>query len=292
MKVVRFLERKNVIRTFGVMLILAPFFNYALHAVIIKYQGQVAWSQFQFLSLLKQTTALSFFFALSSVIIGATLLSGSTKAWKFVLVLLGSHLLVQVFNINDKAWKGPMAWPSFLVNAGLFFFIFDQLVWKVYAPAPKVVNSEFKDEEVSYEEAVNNDSKNDEFANEEFAELARKEKYADLTNVELAEIIKFEKLQNRRVINLQSYRKIYFSFGQPRPWGELKTLSSELLSVKCISEPPADIQFKIVQINFAEDVVVDIQFDKRENDMVYFKPLNMSKEKVTNLNKWLNEIAI
>jgi hypothetical protein len=258
MQVVRFLERKNVIRTFGVILILAPFLNYALHAIIIKSQSHVAWSQFQFFSLFKQVTPLSFFFAICSVAIGATLLSGSTKAWKFVLILLGAHLLDQVLNINDKAWKGPMAWPSFLINAGLFFFIFDQLVWKVNAPISKSADDKLNEDKLA----------------------------------ESAEVIKFESAQYRRVINLESYKKIYFSFGQPRPWGELKTLSSESLSVKCISEPPIDIEFKTVQINFAEDVVVEIQFDKRENDLIYFKPLNMNKEKVTNLNKWLNEIAI
>lgn len=267
MKVVRFLERKNVIRFFGTALILAPILNIFLHILVIKFQSNIVWSQFQFIAFLKQTSGLSAFLALCSMLIGTTLLSGSTKAWKFVLVLLGSHLLVQILNINDKAWKGPLAWPSFLLNAGLFFFIFDQLVWKVQAPAGKVIKNNFKEDVES-------------------------EAHAAPAAVQKS-VVQFPKTSNHReVINLKSYRKIYFSFGSPKPWGELKTLSSEILSVRCLVEPPLGIENKVVQINFAEDVVVDIQFEKREDNTVYFKPLNMNKEKVTNLNKWLNQIAV
>jgi hypothetical protein len=264
MKVVRFLERKNVIRFFGIALILAPVLNIILHILIVKFQSNIVWSQFQFWAYLRNTNSISLFFAFSSIAIGGTMLTGSAKAWKFVLVLLGSHLLVQVLNINDKAWKGPLAWPSFFLNAGLFFFIFDQLVWKVQAPANKVVKNNFKHDK------------------EEGQAIAAT---SNLENIQ--ELRSF-----REVINLKSYRKIYFSFGSPKPWGELKTLSSEYLTVRCIVEPPMGIENKVVQINFAQDVVVDIQYSNRQDNIIYFKPLNMSKEKVTNLNKWLNHIAV
>lgn len=264
MKVVRFLERKNVITSFGITLILAPVINLVLHVLIIKFQSNIAWSQFQFWAYLKNTNPISLFFAVGSVVIGATMLKGSTKAWKFVLVLLGSHLLVQVLNINDKAWKGPLAWPSFFLNAGLFFFIFDQLVWKVQAPANKVVKNNFKPEDQDADSVVAS------------------------SNIENLQ----ERRAEREVINLKSYRKIYFSFGSPKPWGELKTLSGEYLAVRCIVDPPVGIENKVVQINFAKDVVVDIQYSNRQDNIIYFKPLNMNKEKVTNLNKWLNQIAV
>lgn len=264
MKVVRFLERKNVISSFGLALIFAPVINLILHILIIKFQSDIAWSQFQFWAYLKNTNSISLFFAVSSIVIGSTMLTGSAKAWKFVLVLLGSHLLVQVLNINDKAWKGPLAWPSFFLNAGLFFFIFDQLVWKVQAPANKVVKNNFK------------------FDGEESRPIVASSNLESLP----------DRRSFKEVINLKSYRKIYFSFGSPKPWGELKTLSSEYLAVRCIIEPPTGIENKVVQINFAQDVVVDIQYANRQENIIYFKPLNMNKEKVTNLNKWLNQIAV
>jgi hypothetical protein len=293
MRVVRFLERKNVIRTFGVTLILAPVINLFLHILIIKFQSNIAWSQFQFWAYLQNTNAISLFFAVCSIAIGVTMLSGSTKAWKFVLVLLGSHLLVQVLNVNDKAWKGPLAWPSFFLNAGLFFFIFDQLVWKIQAPENKIVKNNFKEDESSENTDLNAQVQNmQDFKNQTSTLNAQSSGANALKLAPTLDTSKKTELAERTVINLKSYRKIYFSFGSPKPWGELKTLSSEYLAVRCITEPPKGIENKVVQINFAQDVVVDIQYSNRQENIIYFKPLDMTKEKVTNLNKWLNQIAV
>lgn len=248
MKVVRFLERKLVIRIFGAGFILAPFLNISLHIYFLFKESGLPWAHFQVLPVLKAATNTSLFMAICSVILGLTLLTGSVKAWKFVLGFLGLHLLLQVLNINDKAWKGPLAWPSFLINAGLFFFIFDQLVWKI-SPARGETPLPQAHEIKPLREAAT-------------------------------------------VINLKSYRKILFSFGRDRPWGELKTLSSEMLSVKRIAEPPEHLDKLTVQINFAQDIIVDIQFDHQDGDYYFFKPLDMHKEKVTKLNKWLKKIAV
>jgi hypothetical protein len=262
MKLVRFLERKGVIRFFGVSLILAPFVNMALHLTIIKMHGNIAWSQFQFWPAIQSTGWISLILAMCSVVIGGTLLSGSQKAWKFVLILVGAYLLVQILNVGSQAWKGPLAWPSFILNASIFFFIFDQLVWKVKADVKK---SPAQQAEVKTE--------------------------AVLPDLKLAGPVS-QPLQLKTVVNLKSYRKILFSFGSDRPWGELKTLSSERLSVKRIAEVPENIENSIVQINFAKNVVVDIQFEKQEGEVVFFKPLNLDKDKVTNLNRWLRKIAV
>lgn len=245
MKVVRFLERKLVIQCFGLTLIVAPFINLFLHVYFIKLNAAQSWAVFQVMPILKQTSNLSIFLAVCSVTIGATLLSGAPKAWRYVLFFLGSHLVLQILNINDRAWKGPLAWPSFILNASLFFFIFDQLVWKVKTGA-----------------------------------------VADITApVPIQSAVK-------TVINLKSYRKILFAFGSPQPWGEMKTLSSEFITVKSFAAPPANFDTRVVQIGFARDVVVDIRFSHQEADLYYFKPLNMDKEKVTKLNKWLRKIAV
>lgn len=232
MKVTRFLEREKVIRFFGIALILAPFINISLHILVLKIQSQMAWKFFDFVGVLKTTSLVSYALAAGSVAIGITMLSGNKKAWKFVLLLIGSHLAVQILNIGSKAWQGPLAWPTFLLNAGLFFFIVDQLVWKV------------------------------------------------------------DSVPERPVVNLKSYRKILFSFGSTQPWGELKTLSSEELKVKSFAPVPANIENQKVEINFAKDVVIEIQFSKREGDMYYFKPLNMDKPQVERLNRWLQKIAV
>lgn len=247
MKVVRFLEREQVIRFFGVALIVAPFINLFLHLWVLKIQNKVLWSQVNILAFLKSGNPISYALAGCSVIIGAIMLGGSTKAWRYVMVLIGSHLLIQIVNINNKAWHGPLAWPSFLLNTAILFFIFDQLVWKIKANT-----------------AVKNNSES------------------------LAVAI----FREKQVVNLKSYRKILFSFGSTKPWGELKTLSSEELCVKSFAQVPDKVEKQIIQINFAKDVIVEIQFSRRENEMYYFKPLNMQKEDVVRLNLWLKKIAV
>jgi hypothetical protein len=247
MKVVRFLERENVIRLFGLGLMLAPFINMALHLLILKTQNKMMWSQVNFMAYLKSGNPVSYFLAACSLGIGIKMLGGSSKAWRYVMVLIGAHLLIQIININNKAWQGPLAWPSFLLNSGLLFFIVDQLVWKIKTP-----------------ESENN----------------------------LASVSPIKPRVEKYVLNLKSYRKILFSFGSDRPWGELTTLSSEELCVKSFSVVPAQVEHKTVQINFSRDVVIEIEFSRRENEMYYFKPLNMQKDNVTRLNNWLKKIAV
>lgn len=263
MKVVRFLERKEVIKFFGLALMLSPFINFFLHSWVIKSQSQTAWSQFQFLPVLKSMNNISLFLAFCSIGIGIAMLSGKQKAWKYTLAFVGVHILIQIANVGNTAWKSPLAWPTFILNTALFFFIFDQLVWKI-SPAQVPQNQ-------STTEAFN---------------LKQSNLVSDLSTQNETD------LSSKTVINLKSYRKILFSFGSDRPWGELKTLSSEFLSIKKIDLLPANIETQVVQINFSKNVVVDIQYFKQQDDLVFFKPLNMNKEKVTNLNKWLRKIAV
>jgi|GEM_PF-6354467 len=251
MKIVRFLEREKVIRFFGLALMVAPFINLILHVWVLKIQNKVLWSQVNVMAFLKSGNSISYLLAVCSIVIGFKMLSGSTKTWRYVLVLIGAHLLIQIINVNNKAWQGPLAWPSFILNAVLFFFIVDQLVWKikVEAATPALLKNE-------------------------------------------SEVLPVAIFKNRQVVNLKSFRKILFSFGSTKPWGELKTLSSEELSVKSFSQVPENIENQIIQINFSKEVIVEIQFSHKENEMYYFKPLNMQKDGIERLNLWLKKIAV
>lgn len=258
MKVVRFLEREKVIKLFGLGLVLAPFFNIILHLWIQKLHYKVTWAQVNIISHLKSGNPISYVLAICSIAIGIKMLGGTTRAWRYVLALIGGHLIIQILNVNNKAWQGPLAWPSFILNVGLFYFIIDQLVWKIdvntFHAMPKI-----KTPVKAVEKPIENIS-----------------------------VMPREK----QVINLKSYRKILFSFGSREPWGELKTLSSEELAVRSFAKVPDNIEGQIVQINFAKDVIVEIQFSHKENEMYYFKPLNMEKDNVVRLNQWLKKIAV
>lgn len=261
MKVVRFLEREIIIKIFGLGLVLAPFLNIGLHLWLLKSQNKMTWAQVNIINFLKSGNTVSYILAACSVLIGIKMLGGTTKAWRYVLVLIGVHLLIQVTNLNSKAWHGPLAWPSFLLNVALFYFIVDQLVWKIdvnsYHEMPKVKTIK-----------------------------------PEAPALPLSQVLPLKTVEQKTIINLKSYRKILFSFGSKIPWGELKTLSSDELVVKSFAEAPENIENQTVQIKFAKDVIVEIKFSRRENEMYYFKPMNMQKDDIIRLNNWLKKIAV
>lgn len=282
MEVVRFLERKIVIRFFGIALILAPFINIFLHLWVLKNQNNMMWAQVNFAYYFKSVSPVSYFLALCGVVIGLAMLGGAVKAWRYTLVFIGIHLVIQIVNINNKAWQSPLAWPTFLLNSALFFFILDQLVWKV-----KPINAS----QVNKANTVNSQKAANVLSDLSDTNASNTPDAPEVQN-QLNESNTVVPLKGKKVVNLKSYRKILFSFGSDKPWGELKTLSSEVLSVKSFAPVPESIEHRTVQINFAKDVVIEIKFDHRENEMYYFKPLNMEKENIVKLNRWLRRIAV
>ncbi len=233
MKVVRFLENENVIKIFGVLLIITPFINTFLNFYILKNHMGLDVSQIDLFATFKKGDKVYYFLSICSIAIGIPMVRGSKKSWTYVLVLIGSLLVSQILDLNKKSWVGPLAWPSFLMNLALFVFILDQLVWKVYVPPAKEVF----------------------------------------------------------VINLNSYRRILFSFGAKKPWGQLKTLSSVEMMVKSFALVPPSVENETIQIQFAKDLIIEVVFKRRDNEKYYFKPLNMHKENVDKLNTWLRKIA-
>lgn len=130
MSVVSFLEKKWVIKFFGLALIISPFLNIIVHFFYIKYFNNLLIGQINILTFLKNGSLANYFLSVFSFIIGFIMLNGSTKVWKYTLLLVGSHMLVQIANYKSPVWQGPMAWVTFIFNLTVFLFIADQLVWK------------------------------------------------------------------------------------------------------------------------------------------------------------------
>ncbi len=135
---VRILERKGVIRLFGLALILSPIINivFALWVRRLEIHQQYTFSIVMRLILSGSVT--HHILTVASLIIGAIMLQGSSKAWKPVLILLGSHILIQIANIGHDLRENWLWGPFFLVNLSIFFFIADQIVFKLRAQKPEV----------------------------------------------------------------------------------------------------------------------------------------------------------
>ena len=144
---VKFLEKKQVIQFFGLCLVLAPFVNAYLVLYARMQEYKLSWAQINIISTFKGGILDNYVLSVVSIVIGIVMLRGSTKAWRAALFLVGFHIVIQVLNYSARAKGNILWWPFFLVNASVFMFIADQLVWKIQIPqvaprppgAPKVI---------------------------------------------------------------------------------------------------------------------------------------------------------
>lgn len=283
--VTKFLERKWVIQLFGLGLIIAPFVNVLIQFLVLNSKSGISWRYISISSYLMSGSIANYILAIGSVIIGGIMLSGSTKAWKAVLLLVGTHLIVQILNYKSKEWNGTLGWGAFAVNLSVFLFIADQLVWRV------------KTKEEIFAEAM-----------EKAASLIPKGKEAKIPVTATPEVtlapaapvaapvemgfVLGAGSTVEKILHLKSYKKIFFSFGSDRPWGRLMTLNSHQLIVNCFAAAPESIENKVVAISFTKNLVIDIKFDRKESNLYYFTPLDMTPARVSELNQWLKKIAV
>lgn len=272
--VTKFLERKWVIQLFGLGLIIAPFVNILIQFLVLNSKSGISWRYISISSYLLSGSIANYILAIGSIVIGIIMLSGSTKAWKAVLALVGTHLVMQIINYKSKEWQGTLGWGAFAVNLSVFLFIADQLVWRI------------KSKEELMAEAMH-----------KAASLKPTPKpSAPVPTPLVPETTDFVLGAGSRpiekILHLKSYKKIFFSFGADRPWGRLMTLTSHQLIVNCFEKAPESIENKTVQIAFTKNLVIDIKFDRKESNLYYFTPLDMTPDRVSELNQWLKKIAV
>lgn len=132
MKAVKFLEKKLVIRFFGIALCLAPFINILLYFYLEKLKPNYNSYHMTLTELLKTGSPLHYFLAFCSLAIGLVMLTtGSKKVWKLVLVFLGIHIYIQFQHLHTNIKQNWLWGVFFLINAAAFVFIAEQLVFKV-----------------------------------------------------------------------------------------------------------------------------------------------------------------
>lgn len=303
MIVTKFLERKWVIQLFGFALIVAPFVNILIQFLVLNKKSGISWRYISISHFLLSGSITNYILAIGSIVIGCLMLSGSKKAWKAVLLLVGSHLVVQLLNYKSQEWQGTLGWGAFAVNLSVFLFIADQLVWRVKTkeelfaeamekaaalkpvakvkapePTPLVISTPEVKPVVSSEPVS------------PVAEVVQAPVSA--VEAEAGFVLGSGSQALEKILHLKSYKKIFFSFGSDRPWGRLMTLNSHQLIVNCFEKAPESIENKVVAISFTKNLVIDIKFDRKESNLYYFTPLDMTPERVSDLNQWLKKIAV
>lgn len=137
MKAARFLEKKRVIQFFGFALCVAPFVNLYLYIHMEKLNATPYTKNLTLLEYLKTGSKLHYFLAVISFLIGFVMMvTGSKKVWKLVLGFLAIHIYIQFQHLAVNIKQSWLWGVFFAVNAALFVFIAEQLVFKV-EPAAK-----------------------------------------------------------------------------------------------------------------------------------------------------------
>ena len=150
---VRILERKGVIRLFGLALILSPIINIVFALWVRRLEMHQQYTFPIVLRLISSGSITHHILTVASLIIGAIMLQGSSKSWKPVLALLGSHILIQIANIGHDLHENWLWGPFFLVNLIIFFFIADQIVFKLRTNKTVAANVEVPKPEEKINEA-------------------------------------------------------------------------------------------------------------------------------------------
>lgn len=252
MSAVKFLEKKAVIRTFGVALCLAPLANALMFILLQKTTNPLYKQTFQqvsFWTVLKSGTTFHYFLAISSLIIGIIMLRGSTKAWKYVMALLGVHIIVQLTHLAENMRQSWIWGLFFVVNAGVFMFITDQLVFKLKVPEKTKAN---------------------------------KPQDLETTKETIEKIIepKIKKLP-RVVIGFQGWGH----------WAELVEVNNEHIRVRRIKPPPADIEKRYVEFSFKKGVTLKAQFSHARGSEYYFTFKNVTTQDSESLDQWIDRNA-
>lgn len=250
MLLVKVLERKWVIRCFGLALAFAPFVNIVLSMSLQLVHDK--WTSHQFLKVINAQTTVNNFLSLASIIIGLAMLSGSKKSWKFTMVLLGAHVLMQVPRLGQDLRNSWIYGVFFLVNIGAFLFIADQLAFKQKKAAP----------------------------------VKSVEPIKQKVEVPKPEIPVAVKPQPRLVVKT-SKRKILVSFQGGVPWAQLVGLSMNGVEMKGLTPPPAEFAQRPIELAIAKDIVLKLKFSRHLDNKFFFDFTEMNEEQMNRLNNWL-----
>lgn len=265
MEIVKLLERKGVIRFFGVALILSPFFNTFLTIMAFPFvQDRWSWRVFWFVT--SNRAVVDQILYIATFVIGVLMLRGATWAWKCLLILLGGYILNQTvhFGANFKANK--LSALFFLMNVGTFLFIADQLAWKIKTAIPGALKKDLGPA-----------------AKSDFQQPQAREFPAKDQTVSQRHQPKLEKLS--------SSKKHLIHFLDKGPWAKLLEISNDGIRVQCIAEPPKNIESAEIEFSLGANANFRIRYANKNESVFHFKFQNLSKKDIQAMNDWLQRQA-
>lgn len=272
MFLVKVLEKKGVIRAFGAALVLAPFVN-TLAKMAMLSDLPNRWSLAMFWRIIVVGSTPNQILYVATIVIGILMLRGHATVWKFVLMLLGGYILLQVSDFKHVKSSG-ITWLFFITNILAFMFVADQLVWKVKAsvPKPKVKPPPQPKPQQQPPPA---------FVAPKAPPVAMA---AQMPPPKAAPKAAYRVIPKVR-------KKILFQFAGGGPWGQLMGISGQGIHVRGLSEPPADIATREIEISLNNGLTLRTRLARRKEHDYYFDYTSISSEEIKSLNKWLHSLS-
>ena len=283
---VKFLERSYVIRLFGLALVLAPFINIGIALLVRKIEKHQTYNIPTLLKLISTGTWTHHILTLASLVIGSIMLRGSMTAWKYVLGLLGCHIGIQIFNIGHDLRENWLWGPFFLVNLSIFFFIADQLVFKIKVKPVKNIDVD--------KVTATAGAEPEPVAVSIVATAATLAPAVDLAKPpEVRKISDFMKSwQKIKVVREQKIKnKILIHYGTSGAWAFVTGVSTLGLHAKSLTNPPAGFESKEIEFQFPNGMLLKGQFKDKNNQDFFFEFKNLTSENQKLLNHWIRNKA-
>jgi hypothetical protein len=240
-KLVKILESRPVIQSFGLILLLAPLFNVCL-TIWSNPAVQDGWTVSFFFKVLRHEALPLQVLNILSFIMGTIMLRGSTQAWKPVLFLLGGHIILQILNLgkNFKAhWFNGVV---FLINIAVFLFIFDQLAWKIKRAAKNAAPESAPDAPVPVVPAP--------------AVSVPAPLPTEIAKIDYPEI-EFEGIG---------------------PWAKLIEITEDHVELELLNQLNFEIADKELDLQIEENLVLKVKFSTASGNRLGFKILNSTPE--------------
>lgn len=271
MEIVKILERKSVIRFFGIGLILSPFFNTIL-TILTFSQIQDRWSWRVFWFVTSNRALVDQLLYIATFTIGILMLRGAPWVWKCLLALLGGYILNQTFHFGQNFRANKLSAVFFLMNVGIFLFIADQLAWKIKKRLPEA-------------KAKDQNSAGFTIPEPKFSQPA-------VTTAQVENVQKTEPQRNVSAkIQLRSSKKHFVHFLNNGPWAKLIEISNDGIRVECITTPPPNIESEDLEFSLGANAHFRIRFVESQKDIFHFKFQELSQKDIQALNEWLHRQA-
>lgn len=290
MLLVKVLENKSVIRAFGAALVAAPIVNTLVKMAMLADLPN-RWSLAMFWRIIVVGSVANQVLYVATIVIGFLMLRGTATVWKFVLMLLGGYIVLQISDFKHVK-SSSITWVFFITNILTFMFVADQLVWKVKAapqkPKPKTPPQPAAQPPLTVQ-AVEVKPK---------AAPAPVAKPVPVTATTPAPAAKPTVVPAPKAAPKPAYRvipkvrkKILFQFAGGGPWGQLMGISSQGIHVRRLAEPPADIASRVIEISLNNGLTLRTRLARRKEHDYYFDYTSLSSEEIKSLNKWLHSLS-